>query len=162
MELIPPQSPCSVSEHPIQHHTFSQENSRLSTVMDTKDESPARGLKSMLSKSRRSRDESTILANDRGSPVRESGDSVLSKLKARMGSTEDDDLSENKVAKLIPGLGKRKEKKRRKAQEVTGSLEELRGRSGKASTASSFGNSESLSTLDESLMTSESEEEEKA
>lgn len=114
-----------------------------------------RGLKGMLAKSRRVRDDATGEA----SPIREASDAVLSKIKSRIGSIDDDEPHDGKLSKL---LTKRKERKRQKEMDSDG----YRGRPGERNTPTSatMGTSGSLGNLsgqeeESSLLTSESEEE---
>ena len=78
------------------------------------------------------------------------------------------DAAANKIAKLLPGHSKRKQKRLQQAQQAAEEDEVGRGRSftGNTATSASLGTSDSLSTLGStrdgegaSLMTSESEEE---
>ena len=103
--------------------------------MDGKDEPSGRGLKNILSKKKRgSRDDANSVF-DSNSPTRDS--------------------------KLSLGLGKLKEKNRRKSQVKPGeSLEDLRDRSGTPKSLNSLGVSPSASTLSDersSLLTSDSD-----
>ena len=131
--------------------------------MDNKEASPARGLKNILSKTKRNKDGSDASGLDPGSLVRNSSDTVLGKIKARISTVDEEEGSDNRISKLVPALGKRRDKRRRKALKSTEeSTDEPRGRSGKGSTSNSLGTSDSLGTLTDersSLLTSDSEEE---
>ena len=132
-------------------------------VMETGEVSPARGIKGILTKPKSSRETSTAPAPE-NSPRRDSEDSLITKIKSRIGSVDEDEASEGKISKLLPGHNKRKEKRRRKAQDIAAadSTEDLRGRSTRKNPPSNLSASESLSTPNDehsSLMTSESEEE---
>lgn len=132
------------------------------SAMDTKDESPVRGLKNILKKKRAGRDDGTsTLGSD--SPTR-STESIVGKTRFRTEPTDNSDIEDSKISKLIPGLGKLKDKKRRKSQpKAEGSIEELRGRSDTPKTPySGLVVSPSASTLNDersSLLTSDSEDE---
>jgi hypothetical protein len=131
--------------------------------MDPKDESSARGFKHVLTMKRGSRDDNSSIASDTKSPIRNSTDSVGSKIISRITNNDDEELSDGKKPKkLIPGLAKLKDRKRRKSQaKAKESLEELRGRNGIPKTPSSLNLSPSSTTLNDehsSLLTSDSEE----
>ena len=115
----------------------------------------------MLAKSKRNKDGLETSGPDPGSPVRNSSDTVLGKIKARIGTVDDDVLGDGRISKLVPTLGKRRDRKRFRAHKfVEDSTEELRGRSGKGSASNSLGTSDSLTTLNDergSLLTSDSE-----
>ena len=131
--------------------------------MDVSDGSPARGLRSVLSIKRGSKDDSTPFTNEQRTPVRDSADAAIGKLKSFIGGTDDGELSDGRrSSSLIPGLAKLKDRKRRKSQIKAESNEDLRGRNGIPKTPNSLGLSPSCSTLNDeqnSLMTSDSEEE---
>lgn len=131
--------------------------------MDGHDGSPARGLKSVLSIKRGSKDDSASFTNEQKTPLRESADATFGKFKSFISSADDGELSDGKrPSKLLPGLAKLKDRKRRKSQAKAESVEDLRERNGTPKTPNSLGLSPSCSTLDDeqnSLVTSDSEEE---
>lgn len=130
--------------------------------MNVKDESPARGLKNILSKKKQSSREDAISILDSNSPSRESTDSAIAKARSRNDSTDNGDLNDGRISKFIPGIGRRKEKRRRKSQLREGdSVEDFRDRDGAPKSSNSLGVSPSASTLNEehsSLLTSDSDE----
>ena len=117
----------------------------------------------MLPKSKRNKDGPESSGPEPGSPARNSSDTVLGKIKARIGTVDEEEISDSRISKFVPALGKRRDKKRHRARKSTeDNTEEFHGRTGKGSTSNSLGTSESLSTLNDersSLLTSDSEEE---
>lgn len=117
----------------------------------------------------------TTTQGSQASPISQAStgdsDSVLSKLKSRLGSVDEDESAPKEaIAKLIPGHSRRKEKRRLKARkqaiEDDGS-ESPQGRSshGELATSSRLGANESHSSLGydyedgNSMMTSDSDAE---
>ena len=112
--------------------------------METKDESPVRNLKNILSKKKKPARKDTASTLGSNSPARESTDSVTDK--------------------LLPVLSKRKEKKRRKSQsKQDDSTDNLPANGAQTSKSTeSLGVSPSASTLNDersSLLTSDSDPE---
>ena len=133
--------------------------------MEAKDDSPARSLKSLLSKKKRGSRDDAVSAFDTNihSPLRQSTESVVGKVGNRGDGLDDDGLGDSKISKFIPALGKRREKKRRKSRPQIGeSAEDLGGTNGILKSSDSLGLSRSASTLNDersSLLTSDSEDE---
>ena len=131
-------------------------------TMEAKDDSPARGLKSILTKKKRGSRDEAVSVFDRNSPLRQSTESVLSKFGARSDSLDDDNPGDSKISKFKSALGKRREKRRRKSRPQTEeSTEDLGGGNGIPKSSDSLGLSRSASTLNDehnSLLTSESED----
>ena len=128
-------------------------------MMEPSEKSPAVALRNKLSQSRRPRGDS-VNSTSEEQPRRGSASSVsiISKIRSKVDG-DLDDSDDNKVAKLLPGYSKRKEKRRKRVERLAiDSSEELRGRPGNPELSAALGTGASQSTLGSSSFTTDSEE----
>ena len=134
--------------------------------MDGREDSPAAALKEKLSKSRRPTQEEPTTSTSQGSSIRQGSTdsaSIASKIKSRIHNIDEDENGDSKIAKLIPGRSKRKEKRRQEVERLAlDSSEELRGRDRSQDPAlAALGTGESQSTLEDgehSILITDSED----